>query len=139
MSKPYRVVLDTNVVFEGITNGQSECRLLIDAWLDGLIDVFVTDPIVYEYEEVLARQLSPERWERIEPVLSRLVQLSTFARIYYSWRPSSPDPDDEAMIDCAMATRAIVITRNMRDFRFAQQNYGLPVLTPEAFIELLLS
>ncbi len=50
--------------------------------------------------------------------------------IYYSWRPATPDPADEHIVDCAMNAGAVVVTFNERDFRAAQQTLGLRVMTP---------
>ena len=40
--------------------------------------------------------------------------------IHYSWRPMSPDPGDEHVIDCAMNAGATVVTWNVRDFKAAR-------------------
>ncbi|WP_263480348.1 PIN domain-containing protein [Oscillatoria salina] len=37
-SKP-RVVIDTNVVFEGLTKQRSAAGLIVDAWLVGYLEV----------------------------------------------------------------------------------------------------
>ena len=55
------------------------------------------------------------------------------------WRPSSPDPGDDFVIDCAMNAGAIVVTSNVRDFRKAQSALGLRVLTPVELIIQLAS
>ena len=57
--------------------------------------------------------------------------------IHYSWRPVSPDPGDEHVIDCAMNAGATVITSNVRDFERAKDALGLHVMTPaEAIVQL---
>lgn len=55
-----RVVIDTNVVFEGLTKQGGACGLIIDAWRAGLIKACVTNALAYEYEDVLARKLSAD-------------------------------------------------------------------------------
>ena len=50
------------------------------------------------------------------------------------WRPSSPDPGDEHIVDCAMNANAVVVTSNVRDFQMARASLGLPVLTPVEFL-----
>ena len=59
--------------------------------------------------------------------------------IYFSWRPMSPDPGDEHVIDGAMNARAPVVTANTRDLRLAAQTLGLVVLTPVEFVTRLAS
>ena len=125
-----RVVIDTNVIFEGLTKQGGAAGLVIDAWLAGLLTVYVSNALAYEYVDVLSRKLSEKRWQTLRPVLGKLLDLGQFAEIYYSWRPTSPDPGDDLVVDCAMNTGATVITSNLRDFRNAEASLGLRVMTP---------
>jgi predicted nucleic acid-binding protein len=132
-----RVVVDTNVVFEGLTKQGGASGLIIDAWLAGLLSVCVSNALAYEYLEVLSNKLSVARWQRLGPVLGTLLAQARFVVIHYTWRPISPDPGDEHVIDCAMNAGAAVITWNVRDFATARDALGLSIVTPvEAVIEL---
>ncbi|MBE9049516.1 PIN domain-containing protein [Nostocales cyanobacterium LEGE 11386] len=132
-----RVVIDTNVVFEGLTKQGSSAGLVIDAWLAGLIQVHISNALAYEYEDVLSRKLSETRWQELKPVLGTLLSFSQFTTIYYSWRPTSPDAGDDLVIDCAMNANAIVATYNLRDFRNARKSLGLQVMTPVELVTKL--
>ncbi len=133
-----RVVIDTNVVFEGLTRKGGACGLIIDAWRVRLFTVCISDTIAYEYDDVLSRKLSKHRWDEIKPVLTELVgEQAEFVKIWFSWRPVSPDPGDDHVIDCAMNARALVVTSNVRDFDKAVRTLGLKVMTPVKFIEYL--
>ncbi len=137
MSK-FCCVIDTNVLFEGLTQKGGAAGLLIDAWLSRMPEVCVSNALAYEYAEVLSRLLSPHRWQQMRPVLETLLDRARFVTIYYSWRPISPDPGDDHIIDCAMNAGATVITSNLRDFQSARIALGLRVLTPvEAILHLL--
>jgi hypothetical protein len=59
--------------------------------------------------------------------------------IYYSWRPTSPDPGDDFVIDCAMNAGAIVVTSNTRDFQRVKVSLGLQVMTPTELVIKLAS
>jgi putative PIN family toxin of toxin-antitoxin system len=135
----FRAVIDTNVVFEGLTKQGGAAGLIIDAWLAGLIQVCVSTALVYEYEDVLSRKLSEIRWQRLQPVLSALLGKVEFTVIYYSWRPTSPDPGDDLVIDCAMNASAVVVTSNTRDFQRAKVSLGLQVMTPTELVIKLAS
>ena len=125
-----RVVLDTNIVFEGLTKQQSACGVIIDAWEANLIKVYISDAIAYEYVDVLSRKLSDKKWQKTQAILARLLSKAEFTAIYYSWRPASPDPGDDLIIDCAMNANVFVVTSNQKDFRAAKKELGLRVLTP---------
>lgn len=115
-----RVVIDTNVVFEGLTKQGGATGLLIDSWLAGLLQVYISDALAYEYIDVLSRKLSKSRWTELQPILGTLLSKTKFTSIYYSWRPISPDAGDDLVIDCGMNTGATVVTLNVKDFRKAQ-------------------
>lgn len=133
----FRVVVDTNVVFEGLTKQGSAAGFVIDAWLAGLIQVHVSNALAYEYEDVLSRKLSAARWQELQPVLGTLLSYSQFTKIYYSWRPTSPDAGDDLVIDCAMNANAIVTTSNLRDFRNAKESLGLQAIAPVQLVTQL--
>ena len=132
-----RVVIDTNVVFEGLTKQGGASGLIIDAWLAGLIVVCVSNTLAYEYDDVLSRKLAPERWILLKPLLGKLLSIAEYTSIYFSWRPTSPDPGDDLAIDCAMNAGAIVVTSNIKDFRSAKESLGLRVMTPVEFVNVL--
>ncbi|PZV09956.1 MAG: toxin-antitoxin system toxin component, PIN family protein [Leptolyngbya sp.] len=134
-----RIVVDTNVVFEGLTKQGGASGLIVDAWLAGLMVVCVSNALVYEYSDVLSRKLSAERWRKLKPVLGQLLSVAQYTNIYFSWRPTSPDAGDDLVIDCAMNAGAIVVTSNIRDFQSAKKSLGLRVLTPVQFVEALAS
>lgn len=133
----YRFVIDTNVVFEGLTKKGSASAYLIDAWYAELFDAYVSTTMAYEYIDVLARKLSPDNWNRLQPAVGKLLSTANLVTIYYSWRPISPDFGDDHVIDCAMNASASVVTWNLRDFRAAEESLGLSLLSPVEAVLLL--
>ena len=69
----FPVVIDTNVVFEGLTKQGGAAGLVIDAWLAGLLEVCISNALAYEYEDVLSRKISKPRWQKLQPVLDKLL------------------------------------------------------------------
>jgi hypothetical protein len=68
--------------------------------------------------------------------LEELLNIADYTSIYFSWRPTSPDPGDDLAIDCAMNAGAIVVTSNIKDFRSARESLGLRVMTPVEFVNV---
>lgn len=134
-----RIVIDTNVLFDGLTQQGSASGLLIEAWLKGVLEVCVSNALAYEYKDVLSRKLSESRWLKVKPILGTLLRKTQWVTIYYSWRPTSPDPGDDLVIDCAMNGGAMVVTSNVRDFIQAEKSLGLKVVTPTELIILLVN
>lgn len=129
-----RVVIDTNVVFEGLTQRGSASGLIVLACLARRFNVCLSNALVYEYESVLARELAPQRWKMLQPTLMDLFNVAQFIQPFYTRRPLSSDPGDEHVIGCALNAGAVVITHNLRDFRQAQAEAGLTVLSPVNFV-----
>ena len=132
-----QAVIDTNVVFEGVTTQGSAPGLIVEAWLGQLFVACVSNALAYEYTDVLARKLAPRRWRQLQPIVATLLARARFVPVYFSWRPRSADPGDDHIIDCAMNAGVPVVTANVQDFRLAQQTLGLVVLTPVDFVTRL--
>lgn len=89
------VVIDTNVVFEGLTKKGGAAGLIIDGWVAELFDVYISNALALEYIDVLSRKLSNDRWLEVKPIVGTLLQKAQFTPIYFSWRPTSPDAGDD--------------------------------------------
>ncbi len=99
-----------------------------------MIQTYGTNALAYEYAGVLSRTLAQNRWLDLQPVLGNLLKITRFVDVHYSWRPASPDPGDDHIIDCAMNANALVVTSNIRDFQVARESLGLQVVSPLEFI-----
>ena len=132
-----RAVIDTNVLFEGLTKNDGAAGLIVEAWNTGLFFACVSNALAYEYLDVLSRKLSPIRWEKIRPILGGLLAEAIFIPNYFTWRPISPDPADDHVVDCAMNAGAPIVTYNLKDFRNATLVLELPVMTPVEYVHWL--
>jgi len=130
-----KVVIDTNVLFEGLTKQGGAPGYIVEAWLADLLAIHVSDALAYEYVDVLSRKLSEKRCNALRPVVGRLLNQARFVTVFFSWRPVSPDEGDDKVIDCAMNAGALVVTANVRHFQTAIEALGLEVVTP---LELVL-
>ncbi len=58
-------------------------------------------------------------------------------QIHFLWRPFLADPDDDMVLELALAARCRhIITHNGADFRGAEQ-LGVAVLSPGEFLKLI--
>lgn len=133
-----RAVIDTNVLFEGLTS-TGFCGDVIDAWTERVFVPCVSTALALEYEEVLTNKLGERKRSRALPALQALLSRSEFVPIVLSVRPSSSDPDDDFVVDCAFNARAPVVTRNLKDFRGLSETIGVLALTPESFLKVVRS
>ena len=132
-----RVVIDTNVVFEGLTKRGGASGVIINAWLGKIFQPCIGNTLAYEYLEVLSRKLNQQRWQELEPILLKLISLCEDINISYRWRPSSPDVNDDHIVDLVMNAHCLLVTLNLKDFKGPSQELGFEVLSPIEFISVL--
>lgn len=137
-----RVILDTDVLVAALRSRSGASNALLRALADGGIEVAVSVPIMLEYEAVLTR---PEHLaasgltrERMSAFLDGLARLVVPVVPHFLWRPQLKDPNDEMILDAAVASgAAAIVTFNRRDFGQAAARLGIEVLTPADLLERL--
>jgi len=61
------------------------------------------------------------------------------SEVYYLWRPNLPDEGDNFILESAIAASAIIITKNIKDFRTGQLRFpDLIIMTPQQFCDIYL-
>jgi hypothetical protein len=75
----------------------------------------------------------PQPWSRLDFLLS----VSHLQDVFFAWRPALPDPDDDFILELAVAGRlSISCYHNVRDFRGSEE-WGIVVITPSDFLKLI--
>ena len=86
-------------------------------------------------------QHSPSQTGR--PICSgqtRIMAFITYLQdVHFLWRPFLRDPDDDMVLECAVASACqYIITHNVKDFRRARE-LNVSAITPAEFLTLLRS
>ena len=135
-----KVILDTNVLVAGLKSSLGASFALIALIKTGQVQPAVTTPLLVEYESVLTRPgLLPADFgqDDIAGFLDWFASLSSRHRVHYLWRPHLPDPQDDLVLEAAMAAGSrYLITFNLRHFRDLA-TLGIVVLTPAQFLKHL--
>ena len=133
-----RAVIDTNVVFEGLTR-KGGCAQVMDAWADRKFVPCVSTALALEYEAVLSRKLKPAKADLALTALQALLSRCEYAPIFFRWRPASPDPGDDMIVECVLNSQSVLVTKNLKDFRRAAREFRFAVLNPSEWMELIES
>lgn len=128
-----RAVIDTNVLFQGLTTLGPDAEI-VDAWVGQKFEPCISTALAFEYRDVLARLLSPKRKPHIFGALQALFRRCEYVPIHFTYRPASPDPGDDLVVDCVLNAGAILVTRNMKDFVAPSKRLGFSVLGPAEFL-----
>ncbi len=98
-----KAVIDTNVLVSALSS-RSVYHWLIEALLDEQFQMFVTDEILLEYDEVLSSKYAPSVANNFLIALKELPNVS-FTHIYFRWDLIA-DKDDNKFVDCYVASGA---------------------------------
>jgi len=72
--------------------------------------------------------------EDIDDVLDTICSQAGLHRLYFLWRPLASDPDDDFVLEAAIASHSdFIITFNKRDLTQSRQ-FGIRCLTPKEFL-----
>ena len=135
---PIQIVVDTNVLVAAARSntGASFELLRLFAAGDERWQWNISTALLLEYEAVLKRE--QHRQGRSLPVVDRFLDdLAARANrhaIFRLIRPYLADPDDEFIVELALASASsYIVTHNLGDFQDAEC-FGLNVLTPGEFL-----
>src|SRR3954454_6959685 len=93
MMSARRIVLDTSVIVAALRSRDGASFRLISLLEQGRFDVAISVPLLFEYEDVLARQLDAGLFtqEDIDVFLDYLCRIAHRQNIFFLWRPYLPD------------------------------------------------
>lgn len=105
-------------------------------------EIALTVALYTEWQAVLTRQEHLPKGANAEMALGFLRYLASGARlqdVHFLWRPFSRDPDDDMVLECAVASgSAYIVTHNVKDFLRAEE-LKVQAITPGDFLRLLRS
>ena len=128
-----RVVLDTNVLISACWKpGGNESQVVA---LAGKFIVCISDAIEAEYREVAHREKFAKHRECLETLIVSIVKAAHRVQPVPTCAACS-DPDDNQLLDCALAANAqYIITGNLRHFPAEWQ--GIQVINARRLLELI--
>jgi predicted nucleic acid-binding protein len=75
--------------------------------------------------------------EETDKFIDYLCAASEHQAIYFAWRPQLTDPNDEFVLELAVAAGAShIVTFNQSDFRGAER-FGIKVVEPSEFLRIM--
>ena len=128
-----RVVLDTNVVASALLWGGTPERL-IELTGEGVLECFTSEALLAELAGILGRTKFAAKLRQKN--LSAAEIVARYREIAESVEPAPieeaalRDPDDAAVLACALAARAEAIISGDADLHALGSYQGIPVLSP---------
>ena len=102
-NKP-QIVLDTNVLLVSISP-LSQFHWIFEELVAGSFDIFISNGILTEYEEIIASRYDKEV---VKDLFGVLLSLPNVYKVvpYFRWKLIENDPDDDKFVDCALSANA---------------------------------
>jgi len=132
-------ILDTSVLVSGLRSKRGASHQIIRALQAGDLKVSVSVALVLEYESVLLRPglipgFTPQELCRI---IDGICLMAQHRKIFFAWRPFLTDPNDDLLLEIAVAASApLIITHNISDFA-GSDSLGVRAITPSAALNLI--
>lgn len=134
-----RVVLDTSVVVAALRSSQGASFQLISLLELGRFEVALSVPLLFEYEDALARHVKAGLYkpQDMDDFLNYICQIAHRQSIFFLWRPYLPDAKDDMVLELAVAAGCeAIVTHNQRDF-VGTERFGVRVFAPRDFLRIL--
>jgi putative PIN family toxin of toxin-antitoxin system len=125
-------VLDTNVLIAALRSRRGASFELLRLVGNPRWRLHLSTALLLEYEAVARRQ-AQHFWlhpSRIEEVLDFLAASGQEHAVRFRWRPFLSDPDDDFILELAVAAKArYIVTHNLKNFA-GVESFGLEAIAP---------
>ena len=135
-----RVVLDTSVLVSASKSRLGASLHLLSSLPHQDFEIAISVALYTEWQAVLTRPEHIPRNSTAENALAFLRYLASVAHlqdVHFLWRPFLRDPDDDMVLECAVASGSLfIVTHNVKDFKRAPE-LKVRAVTPLEFLTLL--
>lgn len=140
MGTTIKIVLDTSVLVAAARSRNGASFALIASLPHPHFQICLSVAVYTEWQAVLTRSehLSPGMDASTALGFVRyLASIAHLQDIHFLWRPFLKDPDDDMVLECAVAAGCqYIVTHNVKDFRRSEQ-LGVTAMTPGDFLNLV--
>ncbi len=137
-----RVVFDTNILIAAARSRQGASFALMSMLPSKRFELALSVSLYTEWQAVLTRSENLPAGMTPEDALSFLRYLASIAHlqdVFYLWRPRLKDPDDDMVLECAVAAGcSYIVTHNVRDFA-GIESLSVQAIRPSDFLNLIRS
>ncbi len=138
--KKTRIILDTNVLYAGLYSSKGASFRVLQAIEEGKLKMVISTTLLFEYEDILKRNKAVLGLSdgEIEKLLDYFCLKSEHQKVHFLWRPFLPDPNDDHLLELAVASGiGLIVTHNTKDFKRVA-GFGVRSITPRELMEEIL-
>ena len=129
-----KAVLDTNVLISATLSDGPPYQIL-ELAEDGTITSVTSPGIIEETRDVLTRDRVPFAEEQVDDFIEKVLSVSQGVAPKTSLQVIEDDPDDDKIVECAVAAGADYIISGDSHLLSLEEYDGIPVLSPADFLD----
>ena len=133
------IVIDTNVVIAALRSQKGASYKLLSLIGTNKFEIHDSVAIVLEYEDVIQRFRTEVglSQDQVSIFVDSLCSMAHHHKIYFVWRPSLRDANDELFLELAIsASCEYIVTHNIKDFK-GTEKFGIKAITPKEFLQII--
>jgi putative PIN family toxin of toxin-antitoxin system len=133
------IIIDTNVVIAALRSKRGASSKLLSLVGTDRFEIHDSVPLILEYEDVIQRQRDEIGLSALDvsALIDSLCALAHHHEIYFLWRPSLPDANDELILELAVSAQCdYIVTHNLTDFKDIEK-FGIKAVTPGNFLKII--
>lgn len=135
-----RITLDTSVLVAASRSRKGASFQIVSALPSPSFEIALTIAVYTEWQAVLTRpeHLPPgATTPAVAGYLRYLASIAHLQDVHFLWRPFLRDPDDDMVLECAVASGSqFIVTHNVKDFRRVEE-LNVKAITPADFLDFL--
>ena len=135
-----KIVLETSVLVAAARSRNGASFKLVSMLPTPEIEIALTVAVYTEWQAVMTRPENLPSGATLDDALAFLRYLASIAHlqdVHFLWRPFSRDPDDDMIVECAVASGCeYIVTHNVKDFRRVEE-LKVQAITPAQLLNLL--
>lgn len=120
-----RITLDTSILVAAVRSRNGASFQLVSMLPSREFEIALTVALYTEWQAVLTRPEHLPAGVTADEALGFVRYLASVAHlqdVHFLWRPFLRDPDDDMVLECAVASGSrFIVTHNMKDFRRVEE------------------
>lgn len=137
-----RIALDTSVLVAASRSRNGASFQIVSMLPSTQFEIALTIAVYTEWQAVLTRPEHLPPGVTADMALGFVRYLASVAHlqdVHFLWRPFLRDPDDDMVLECAVASGCeFIVTHNVRDFRRVEE-LNVRAIAPADFLNRLRS
>jgi uncharacterized protein len=139
-----KIIVDTNILINVLLSPskKSSSFKIIEMCLMGQLEPQIGCALFSEYEDVLHRPeiqaMAKYTSKEINQIMDGFLNVCSWVKVNYLWRPNLKDEGDNHLIDLAVASNTKwIVTQNIKDLNSGDLKFGFRSISPNEFLEVV--